>query len=105
MRVYSVVTHFGAALVFSGTAYGQQLAPGSDFPEGPGRDTVDRVCGGFHDINRAKAGYTPEGWHTIMAMKRNAQAPIPEGEWETVEAYLVKSFPERPRPPAAIIAG
>lgn len=105
MRVISVVILIGAALMCSAPAHSQQLAPGSDFPEGAGRDIVLQVCGGCHDINRAKAGYTPEGWRTIMAMKRNVQAPIPEGHWETVEAYLVKSFPEKARPTAAIIAG
>ena len=40
-----------------------------------------------------------------MHMKRNAQAPIPEGQWEVVEQYLVRNFPEPPRPAAAVVKG
>jgi virginiamycin B lyase len=104
MRTTPLLGVFAATLLHSS---GPVLAqsPGHDFPEGAGRDTVVRVCGGCHDINRAKAGYTPDGWHTIMLMKRNAEAPIPEAEWAIVEQYLVKSFPERPRPAAVVMSG
>jgi virginiamycin B lyase len=40
-----------------------------------------------------------------MAMKLNAQAPVKAEDWPTVLAYLIKSFPERQRPAAAIIPG
>jgi virginiamycin B lyase len=38
-------------------AFGQ-AAP---FPGGPGKDTVVAVCGGCHDVNRVRAGYTSAG--------------------------------------------
>ena len=31
-----------------------------DFPDGPGKETFIQVCGACHDINRARAGYTPK---------------------------------------------
>jgi len=76
-----------------------------DFPDGPGKDTVVGVCGGCHDTNRLRNGYTPEGWQTVTTMMRNFGALVPEGQWPVVTAYLAKNFPERPRPAAAIIAG
>jgi virginiamycin B lyase len=76
-----------------------------DFPDGPGKDVVMATCGGCHDINRLRAGYTPEGWHTVVRMMRNFGAPVPEDEWPVVTDYLIKNFPERPRPAAALIAG
>lgn len=79
--------------------------PGSDFPEGPGKQQVVDTCHGCHDINRLKFGYTPEGWVTIMAMKLNAGTPLKAEDWPTVLAYLIKSFPERQRPAAAILPG
>src|SRR5262245_14353016 len=85
------------------SAHSQQ--PGADFPEGPGKQTVVNLCGGCHDINRLKIGYTPQGWHTVMRMMENMEVPIPKGELETVTDYLIKSFPERPRPAAKIIDG
>jgi virginiamycin B lyase len=76
-----------------------------DFPDGPGKQTVTAVCGGCHDIDRLKAGYTPDGWHTVTAMMHNFGAPVPDEEWQTVTDYLIKSFPPKPRPVANIIAG
>jgi virginiamycin B lyase len=85
-------------------ASGQQR-PGHDFPEGPGKDKVVAVCNGCHDINRAKAGYTPAGWNMLQHMMQNMGAPIAPEDWPTVTAYLTKAFPERPRPQAAVISG
>jgi virginiamycin B lyase len=31
----------------------------ADFPDGPGKQTFVNFCGGCHDINRVRAGYTP----------------------------------------------
>jgi virginiamycin B lyase len=38
-------------------------------------------------------------------MMQNFGTPIAPEDWPTVTAYLIKGFPERPRPPAAIVAG
>ena len=84
-------------------AFGQQ-AP-QNFPDGPGKDTVIAVCGGCHDINRARAGYTPAGWNTLQHMMQNFEAPVPPEQWPAVTTYLMKAFPERPRPAAASISG
>src|SRR5262249_44530480 len=93
-----------AALFAAGSpALSQQ--PAQNFPDGPGKETVVKVAGGCHDINRARAGYTPAGWLTLQAMMENMGAPIPPEEWPTVTAYLMKSFPERERPPAALVSG
>ncbi len=79
--------------------------PGADFPEGAGKQAVLETCGGCHDINRLKIGYTPEGWRTVIRMMQNMEAPIPPDQVETVTQYLIKAFPERPRPAANIIPG
>ncbi len=94
---------FAAALLWPAAAWSQQ--PPSNFPDGPGKQTVLATCGGCHDINRLRAGYTPAGWNMIQHMMQNMAAPIAPEEWPTVITYLMKSFPERPRPAAAMIAG
>ncbi len=95
---------FLAALLGSAVpALSQQGQP--DLPPGPGRDIVLSVCAGCHDLNRLTAGYTPEGWLTVTNMMRNFGAPVPDGEWDTVRAYLIRAFPEKPRPPAVLIPG
>ena len=91
-------------LLWSATGALSQQAP-PPFPDGPGKDIFVAVCGGCHDINRARAGYTPTGWNTLQHMMQNFGTPIAPEDWPTVTAYLIKAFPERPRPPAVIIAG
>jgi virginiamycin B lyase len=77
----------------------------ADFPDGPGKQTFVNFCGGCHDINRSRAGYTPEGWRTVMRMMVNFDVPVPKDEIDTLTQYLIKSFPERPRPAAVVIPG
>jgi virginiamycin B lyase len=79
--------------------------PGANFPEGPGKETVVGVCGGCHEINRLTAGYTPEAWLTVTQMMHNFGAPVPDDQWDTVRAYLIRNFPEKPRPPAVLVPG
>ena len=76
-----------------------------DFPKGPGRETVVATCGGCHDINRLKVGYTPDGWRNVVRMMQNMEAPVPKEQWAVVTDYLIKSLPERARPPAVIVPG
>jgi virginiamycin B lyase len=92
-----------ALLCAAAPASAQQAQP--DFPDGPSKQTFVNLCGACHDINRARAGYTPEGWRTVMRMMLNFDVPVPKDEIEPLTQYLITSFPERPRPAAVIIAG
>jgi virginiamycin B lyase len=103
MSMRSLAAAAAALLCFMLPARAQQ--PGADFPEGPGKQAVVNLCGACHDINRVKIGYTPQGWHTVMRMMANMEVPVPKDQVETVTEYLIKSFPERPRPAANIIDG
>ncbi|HLG82844.1 MAG TPA: hypothetical protein VKY22_17665 [Bradyrhizobium sp.] len=98
---FAAATTLAAAL--AAPALAQQ--PGADFPDGSGKSTVVGICGGCHDINRLRGGYTPDGWHMVVRMMRNFGAPLPPEEVATVTDYLIKSFPERPRPAANLIPG
>jgi virginiamycin B lyase len=100
----AILSVLAAALLSCATpAAGQQAA--QDFPDGPGKEIVVKVCGGCHAINRARAGYTPAGWNMLQHMMQNFDTPIAPEDWPAVTTYLIKAFPERPRPPAAIVAG
>ncbi|MEA3025499.1 MAG: virginiamycin lyase [Alphaproteobacteria bacterium] len=92
-----------ALLCPSSASWSQQTSP--PFPEGPGKDIVVATCGGCHDINRARAGYTPAGWNMLQHMMQNMGAPIAPEDWPTVTTYLMKNFPERPRPAAVEVSG
>ena len=92
-----------ALLVQANPAHAQYTA--KDWPEGPMKQRFAETCGLCHDINRIRVGYTPEGWLTVVRMMQNFDAPITAEEWPAMTEYLIKNFPERPRPPAVIIAG
>jgi virginiamycin B lyase len=100
----SSLTCFLIMTVFGGsTAQAQYTA--KEWPEGPSKQRFVATCDGCHDINRVRIGYTPEGWLTVVRMMQNMHASVPAEEWGAMTDYLIKSFPERPRPPAAIIDG
>jgi virginiamycin B lyase len=91
-----------ALLVGTGVpTHGQQ----PEFPEGAGKPTFLAYCGACHSRDRARAGYTPDGWRTIVRMMLNFGVPVPRDEVDTLTQYLIESFPERPRPAAKVIAG
>src|SRR5690348_15457654 len=98
-----LVSAISAALLGTVGAAHPQAQQAQDFPDGPGKKTFTAICGGCHDINRVRVGYTPEGWHTVVRMMQNMEAPVPKDEWPVLTDYLIKNFPERSRPAAAVI--
>jgi virginiamycin B lyase len=76
-----------------------------EWPDGPSKARFTETCGACHDINRVRIGYTPEGWLTVVRMMQNMQAPVPAEEWGAMTDYLIKNFPERPRPVAVAVPG
>ena len=102
MSKAAVLAVAAAALLAAGLPARAQQA---DFPDGPGKETFLATCGGCHDINRARAGYTAEGWRTVMQMMVNFGGAGPKDQVATLTEYLIKSFPERARPAAKIVEG
>ena len=86
MSTKSLLPMLIAALLCSALAARAQQP---DFPDGPGKETFVAVCGGCHDINRARAGYTPQGWNTLVAMMQNVDTPVPPEQWPTLAAIAV----------------
>jgi cytochrome c5 len=60
MSKQQVLTALAVALLSAAAPANAQQAQ-ADFPDGPGKQTFVNFCGGCHDINRSRAGYTPEG--------------------------------------------
>lgn len=94
-----------AVFAVNAPAWSQAPQPGADFPDGLAKTLVVPMCGACHDINRLKAGYTPEGWRTVMRMMQNMDVPLPPEQVAPVTDYLIRSFPERARPAAAMVDG
>jgi virginiamycin B lyase len=90
-----------AALLWSGLPAASQ-----ELPEGPGKELAATHCNACHSLlSRVGAGYTPEGWHTVMRMMVNQGAALQPDQIAPLEAYLIKNFPEKPKPAGVIIPG
>lgn len=79
-------------------------AQGQELPAGPGRDMVAAQCTTCHQF-RGGSGYTAKGWNTVMRMMVNHGAPIPKDQIAAITGYLIKNFPEKAKPAAAVIKG
>src|SRR5437016_1022428 len=87
-----------ATLALLATPVAAAWGQGFTLPDGPGKDTVAAACAGCHPINRLGAGYSPEGWRTVVRMMQNLEVPLAPEQWASVTDYLIKAFPERPKP-------
>jgi virginiamycin B lyase len=103
MRASSLPFVLIAMLLGMPAAQAQYTA--KEWPDGPSKQRFAATCDGCHDINRVRVGYTPEGWITVVQMMQNMHAPVPPEEWGAMTDYLIRNFPERKRPAAAIIDG
>src|SRR5271170_680460 len=67
----------------------------ADLPDGPGKVTVQRVCGTCHAaqiVMSRKA--SKEGWERIVADMVEKGATATDAEFDEVLVYLVKNFPD-----------
>jgi virginiamycin B lyase len=92
-------------LVVAQATSAQAQYTAKEWPEGPMKQRFTEACGGCHDINRARVGYTPKGWLTVVRMMQNFDTPVAPEEWPAMTEYLMKNFPERARPSAVILSG
>jgi virginiamycin B lyase len=77
-----------------------------DLPDGPGKELAAANCNACHTLlGRVGAGYTPEGWNTVLRMMINQGAALPTDQIEPLKAYLIKSFPEKTKPAGVVIPG
>src|SRR5258706_956093 len=78
----------------------------SELPEGAGKKAVQSYCVQCHDLGTVtRGGYNAAGWRNSLSMMINVVSTLPQNEVELLLQYLVKNFPERPKPAAVIIPG
>jgi virginiamycin B lyase len=81
-------------------------ACGQQLPDGPGKELAEANCNICHTLlSRVGAGYTPQGWTTVLRMMVNQGAAVPADQIEPLKAYLIKSFPEKGKPAGVVIEG
>src|SRR3954454_4927134 len=72
----------------------------------PGKAMVEGTCNTCHPLSaRVGTGYTEDGWKTVMRMMKNHGAPVPAEQEPAMLSYLVKTYPVKGRPDAAIVPG
>ena len=81
-------------------------AQSQTLPDGPGKEAVTTYCNSCHTIfSRVGSGYTPEGWRTVMRMMTNHGVAVPPDQVAVLTDYLIKVFPEQPKPAGMTIPG
>ena len=79
---------------------------GQGLPDGKGKELAAANCNSCHTLlSRVGAGYTPEGWRTVMRMMANHGVAVPADQVALLTEYLTKSFPEKAKPTGVVIAG
>src|SRR5215472_18853437 len=71
---------FAAVLVSTALPAWGQGAPGWEqkLPDGTSKEVVGNSCGVCHEFfSRVGAGYTADGWHTVVRMMLNQGANLP----------------------------
>jgi virginiamycin B lyase len=74
-------------------------AHGQNLPEGAGKEIAITYCNSCHTLlSRVGSGYTADGWHTVLRMMANHGVSVPPDQLAVLEDYLIKNFPEKPKP-------
>src|SRR5580658_3480078 len=74
------------------SAFGQ--APASPLPDGPNRETAQRICSGCHSVQMFLGrGMTREQWGGVVSNMIGRGAKISDEEFDQVVEYLGKTLP------------
>jgi competence ComEA-like helix-hairpin-helix protein len=75
----------------------------SQLPEGKGRDTVLRVCGGCHEADQAAAlRLNRDGWNDLIGNMRSLGAEGSDSDFAEVLDYLLTHFPASEEAPTKL---
>ncbi len=95
---YSLFMRFTriCVLLLAGVAplsgFGQE--PVSQLPDGPNRETVQRICSGCHSVQMFTGrGMTREQWGGVVSNMIGRGAKISDEEFDEVVNYLGKALP------------
>ncbi len=75
-------------------SYGQQAHPYPELPDGPGKDTLIRVCGDCHSPDNVIAnGQDRTGWENEITKMAGFGAQGTDEDFTAILDYLAKNFP------------
>jgi competence protein ComEA len=85
-------------LLLAVSAYSQQ-----QLPDGPGKDTMMRVCSKCHGAQIVIGrGNTEDGWTQVVLNMAQRGAQASDEEFGEIVEYLVKNFPPKSDAPAKV---
>ncbi|HEY1244371.1 MAG TPA: hypothetical protein VGF29_06015, partial [Hyphomicrobiaceae bacterium] len=74
-KVAGSVLAAAALLVAAPPVFAQSAPP---LPDGPGKETAATYCSSCHTLqSRVGAGYTAQGWDTVLRMMKNHGVQVP----------------------------
>ena len=91
-----------ATIVMSGAAaMAAVLAPAlaQDLPNGNGRDVVQMICTGCHDLEpiTGAVGFSRQDWETVVKSMIDMGATITPEQVTVITNYLAVNFPPKPK--------
>jgi virginiamycin B lyase len=88
-----VMSAAAAMMAVVGPAFAQNL------PNGNGRDAVQMICTGCHDLSPITdaAGFSRQDWETVVKSMIDMGATIKAEEVAVITNYLAANFPPKPK--------
>jgi virginiamycin B lyase len=90
-RIVSLIAVTIAAATAAGLAYAQAL------PEGKGKDTVQAICTGCHDLSPItdSIGFSKADWEIVVKSMIDMGATIKAEQIPEITDYLATAFPPK----------
>ena len=91
LKTFSIVVSAAAALAVSATAFAQSL------PAGKGKDMVEKICAGCHDLApiTESLGGTRADWEMVVQSMIQMGAEIKPEQTVLITNYLAQNFPPK----------
>jgi competence protein ComEA len=99
LAAVSILSVGGGAFVASSVVHAaqepaKQSSPYARLPDGPGKDTLIRVCGKCHSpMNVIANGQSKEGWEAEITKMAGLGATASDEEFTDILEYVTKNFP------------
>ena len=70
-----------------------------DLPNGNGRDMVQMICSGCHDLSPItdSVGFSRQDWETVVKSMIDMGATIKAEQVPVIANYLAQNFPPKPK--------
>jgi len=92
--------HFPKLAISGAAALAAMVAPvlAQNLPDGNGKDVVERICSGCHDLSPiTDAGFSRQDWETVVKSMIDMGATISPEQAAVITNYLAANFPVKPQ--------